>query len=369
MKQFGAFVTKEFRHIVRDRWTVVILLIMPVIQMLLFGFALTNEVKNTPIAVFDPSKDASTESIIRRFDANGYFTLVNYLSSPDDVRRTFSEGRANMVVVFSENFHSSLFHTGEASIQLIADATDPNQARIFVAYAAHIINRWQMENVFRSPTLPNIQIEQRMLYNPRMKGACNFVPGVMGLVLMLVCAMMTSVSIVREKETGTMETLLVSPVNPLHIIVAKTIPYFALAIVDLAMILALSVFVLDVPVAGSLALLIAVALIFILSALSLGLLVSTVVDTQIAAIMITGTVFLLPTIILSGLMFPIESMPEILQWISALLPVRWFIAAVRKIMIQGVDAVFVIKELSILVAMVVALIFVSFKKFNIRIKQ
>jgi ABC-2 type transport system permease protein len=369
MKQFISFVKKEFYHIFRDRRTVMVLIVMPVIQMLLFGFALTTEVKNTPVAVFDPSKDISTRRIVEQLNANEYFTLVEELSSPGDIRRVFSEGKASLAVVFSENFHAGMMHTGEASIQLIADATDPNQARTFVAYALNIINRWKMENGSASgASNTGIRIEQRMLYNPQVRGAYNFVPGVMGLVLMLVCAMMTSVSIVREKETGTMELLLVSPVNPLHILLAKVTPYFVLAIVDLAIILALSVSVLGVPVAGSLFLLIAMALMFILSALSLGLLVSGIVHTQVAAMLITGVGLMLPTIILSGLIFPIESMPAILQWISAILPVRWFIAAVRKIMIQGVDIAFVAKEFAILAGMTVLLIFASYKKFAVRIK-
>jgi ABC-2 type transport system permease protein len=368
MKQFLSFVKKEFYHILRDKRTVMILLVMPIIQMLLFGFALTSEVKNTPVAIFDPSKDISTEEIVKRFRANEYFTLVEELQSHTAIQRIFNESRASLVVVFSDNFHNNMQHGGEASIQLIADATEPNHARIFVAYALSIINQWRMENAGNQPLNLNIQVEQRMLYNPQMKGAYNFVPGVMGLVLMLICSMMTSVSIVREKEMGTMEVLLVSPMNPLHILLAKVTPFFVLAIIDLAIILVLSVFVLHVPVAGSLTLLIVVSLMFILTALSLGLLISDISDTQFTAMLISGIGLMLPTMILSGLIFPIESMPDVLQWLSFILPVRWFISAVRKIMIQGVELSFVIKEITILSVTVVLLLFVSFKKFAVRLK-
>jgi len=372
--QFLAFVRKEFYHIFRDMRTVLILLLMPVIQMLLFGFALTTEVQDTRMAVFDPSKDAATEQIIRQLDANKYFTMVEDLHNPDDIQRVFRDGTASLVVVFSENFNENLLHTGEASVQLIADATDPNQARAFAGYAQSIISQWIMDNrqltmnQANNYQLPTINSQIRMLYNPQMKGAYNFVPGVMGLILMLICAMMTSISIVREKERGTMEVLLASPMKPFYIILSKITPYLALAIADLTIILLLSVFVLDVPIAGSLALLLLLTFLFILSALSIGLFISNVVSTQIAAILISGLGLMMPTMLLSGLIFPIESMPTILQWISAVLPVRWFIEAVRKVMIQGVDIEFIAKELIILSVMIAVLIFMSLKTFKARLQ-
>jgi ABC-2 type transport system permease protein len=348
MKQFLSFVRKEFYHIFRDKRTVLILLVMPVIQIILFGFAITTEVKNARVAIFDPSKDVSTRQIIDRLQASEYFTLVEELHNPDEIQRIFKAGKASLVIVF-----------GEASVQLIADATDPNQATMLAYYASNIINNEKSQ--------PVINCQLKMLYNPQMKGAYNFVPGVMGLILMLICAMMTSISIVREKETGTMEILLASPVKPLSIILAKMTPYFTLSIVNLITILLLSVFVLNVPVAGNLLLLIMISLLFILTALALGLLISNVVNTQVAAMLISGMGLMMPTMLLSGLMFPIENMPAILQWFSAILPVRWYIEAVRKVMIQGVDAVYIIKELLILTGMALFLLTVSLKRFNIRL--
>ncbi|GAB6394400.1 MAG: ABC transporter permease [Bacteroidales bacterium] len=345
-----------------------ILLLMPIVQMLLFGFALTTEVKNTQMAVFDPSKDISTERIIRQLDANNYFTLVEELHSPDDIQRVFREGRASLVIVFGEHFHDNMLHTGEGAVQLIADASDPNQARSFTNYAASIIAAYGQG--MSEANIPfRIVPEVRMLYNPQMKGAYNFVPGVMGLILMLICAMMTSISIVREKESGTMEVLLASPMRPVFIILSKLTPYFALAIVDLCLILLMSVFVLGVPVSGSLALLVATALLFILAALSTGLFISNIVDTQVAAILISGLGLMMPTMLLSGLAFPIESMPRLLQWLSAALPARWFIDAVRKVMIQGVDATFVAKELAILAGMIALLIFLSVRTFKTKLQK
>jgi ABC-2 type transport system permease protein len=369
MKQFLAFVRKEFYHIFRDKRTVMILFLMPIMQMLLFGFCLTTEVKNTKTAVYDPSKDVSTEKIISRLEANEYFTLVKYLNSPDEIEKVMQEGKASLVVVFGENFHENMLHADECAVQLIADATDPNQARAFTGYAAGIVQGYGQELMRNAKTPLQILPEVRMLYNPQMKGAYNFVPGVMGLILMLVCAMMTSISIVREKERGTIEVLLASPMKPIYIILSKVTPYFVLAIVNLTTILLLSAFVLHVPVAGSLFLLVLVSLLFIFAALSLGLLISNVVNTQVAAMLISGMGLMMPTMLLSGLLFPIESMPEFLQWISAVLPVRWYIEAVRKIMIQGMGIVFVAKEFSALAFMTVFLLFVSLKKFNIRLKK
>jgi ABC-2 type transport system permease protein len=383
MKQFTSFIRKEFAHIFRDRRTMMILLVMPVVQIILFGFAITTEVKNTAIAVFDPSKDVSTQQIIERLQASGYFTLVEELHNPDEIRRVFQENKVRMAVVFSENFHENMLHTGENSIQLIADATDPNQALIFTGYASNIINQWTMDNnqltvnnngnnnsqtAFGGSRLPTVNCQVKMLYNPQMKGAYNFVPGVMGLILMLICAMMTSISIVREKERGTMEILLASPMKPVYIIVAKMTPYFVLSIVNLTTVLLLSVFVLDVPIAGNLLTLVSISLLFILTALSLGLLISNIASTQVAAMLISGMGLMMPTMLLSGMMFPIESMPRILQWFSSVFPVRWYIEAVRKLMIQGVDIVFVAREFAILAGMTLLILIISMKKFRIRLK-
>ncbi len=344
-----------------------ILLVMPIIQIILFGFALTNEIKNAPIAVLDLSKDAATRRIIDRFDASEYFSVVKEISSPTEIDDAFKEGAVNMVMVFGSEFQNSLLHTGDASVQLIADATDPNQATMTTNYASSILAAYQQE-LLREYNIPmQITPQLKMLYNPHMKSAYNFVPGVMGLILMLICAMMTSISIVREKEVGTMEVLLVSPIKPIYIILAKAVPYFTLSFVNLVTILLLSVFVLGVPVAGSLVLLTLVSLLIILVALSLGLLISNMVNNQVSAMLVSGLGLMMPTMVLSGMIFPIESMPKLLQWISAIVPARWYIDAVKKLMIQGVDGIFVLKNFIILLCMAFVLIFISLKRFKTRI--
>ena len=363
MKQFIAFVKKEFYHIFRDRRTMLILLGMPVVQIILFGFAISTEVKNVRLAVLDPSNDVVTRKIIDRLDASEYVT--RRFHSPREMEAAFLKNKIDMVVVFNEHFADGLY-CGDARVQLIVDATDPNMATSQINYATGIVSAVGQEMI--SPGISSsarLTPDIKLLYNPQMKSAYNFVPGVMGLILMLICAMMTSISIVREKETGTMEVLLVSPVKPLFIILAKAVPYFVLSFVNLVTILLLSVFVL---VVGSLFWLVVVSLLFIFVSLSLGLLISSVTRTQVAAMLASGMILMMPTMVLSGMIFPVESMPLILQLISDIIPARWYIQAVRKLMIEGVSVVLVFKEIGILLLMATVLITVSIKKFKYRLE-
>ncbi|WP_462431935.1 ABC transporter permease [Bacteroides nordii] len=360
MKQFFAFVRKEFYHIFRDRRTMLILLGMPVVQIILFGFAISTEVKNVRVVVLDPSNDVMTRRIVDRIGASE-------LHSPEELEAIFREGDADLAIVFSTRFADGIY-TGDSQIQLVADATDPNMATTRTNYAAGIIASVQQELMPPGVSVATIVPDVKLLYNPQMKSTYNFVPGVMGLILMLICAMMTSISIVREKETGTMEILLVSPVKPLFVILSKAVPYFVLSFINLVTILLLSVYVLHVPVAGSLFWLITVSLLFIFVSLALGLLISSVTRTQVAAMLASGLILMMPTMILSGMIFPIESMPLVLQIISDILPARWYIQAVRKLMIEGVDITLVLKEVGILALMAAVLITISFKKFKNRLE-
>jgi ABC-2 type transport system permease protein len=366
-RQFSAFVIKEFRHILRDRRTIMILLGIPIIQIILFGFAITTEVKNVQVAVLDPSHDLSTQRIIQRLDASDYFTIAYTPNSPQEIEMLFQQGKIQLALLFNDRFEERLRHTSDAAIQLLADATDPNQAVMVAGYASSIIASCQMEwmQEFRIPM--QIVPQVRMLYNPQMKGAYNFVPGVMGMILMLICAMMTSIAIVREKELGTMEVLLASPMKPSYVIFSKVIPYFTLSLVNLATILLLSVFVLGVPVSGSLFWLVVTSFLFITVALSLGILISTLVRTQVAAILISGMALMMPVMLLSGMIFPVENMPKILQLLSHIVPAKWYIYAVKKFMIQGLPVQFVWKEFGVMVFMALLFITVSMKKFKVRL--
>jgi len=368
VRQFRAFIKKEFFHIVRDSWTMIILLVLPIVMLTLFGYAITTEVKNANVAICDPSKDAVTRGIVEKLRASPYFKVTRVLSGPDEIEGAFKGGNLSLAVVFSERFAEDMAQTGKAEVLLVADGSDPNTAATLTNYASNIIASYLRED--RSYALVPYQILARvkLLYNPEMKGAFNFVPGVMGMILMLICAMMTSISIAREKEKGTMEVLLVSPMKPLLIIIAKAVPYLALSAINFTTILLLSVFVLGVPVAGSLFWLIIISLVFIFLSLALGLLISSAVNTQAAALLISGMVLMMPIILLSGMMFPVENMPIFLQVISDVIPARWYIAAVKKLMIKGLGLSSIYKELAILSGTTVLILGVSLKRFKVRLE-
>lgn len=370
MKQFLSFVKKEFYHILRDPRTVMLLLILPVIQIILFGFALTNEVKNVDIGVYNPGNDIESRAIVSRIASNESFNVTKYITNPDEVSALIDKGSVKMVLMFSENFGQEILHSGEAKIAIIADASEPNLSQSVINYTINIINSYQQEILAKNPNInPAVIVpEIKMLYNPQMKSAYNFVPGVMGLILMLICSMMTSISIVREKELGMMEVLLVSPVKPFSIIIAKTIPYFVLSAINIITVLLLSIFLLGVPVSGSLFWLVALSTLFVLVSLSLGMMVSTLVHTQVAAMLISGMVFMMPVMILSGMIYPIENMPKILQAISQIIPAKWFIAGVRKLMIQGLDVHYVIREFTVLTVMLLLFFGITLKKFKYRLE-
>ena len=368
MKQLISFIRKEFYHILRDKTTIMILLLMPVIQIILFGFALTTEVKNTEVAVLVPTNDEATSRIIDKINASAYFDVVEKIHTTGEIQPIFRDAKAKLVVVFEDHFAEKLHQTGKAHIQLIADATDPNAATSFTFYAGNIINSYQQELMGASANPYQIKPEIKMLYNPQMIGAFNFVPGVLGMIMLLICAMMTSIAIVREKEMGTMEILLVSPMKPIYTILSKITPYFVLSCVNFATIMLLSVFVLKVPIAGSFISLVFVSLLYIFVSLALGLLVSTLTNSQQAAMLISGMGLMIPVMLLSGMIFPIENMPVALQWLSDIVPAKWYISAVKAIMIKGLGITSVLKEVAILSLMGAVLVTVSLKKFKVRLE-
>lgn len=368
MKQLLSFIRKEFYHILRDRTTILILLLMPIIQIILFGFVLTTEVKDTAVAVLVPNEDESTQRIIKKIDASAYFDVVQKIDNTSEILSVFRDAKAKLVIVFEDHFAENLKHNGKANIQLIADATDPNAATSFTFYASNIINSYQQELMGQSTNPYQIIPEVKMLYNPQMKGAFNFVPGVLGMIMILICAMMTSIAIVREKEMGTMEILLVSPMRPIFIIISKIIPFLVLSLINFGTIMLLSVFVLEVPIAGSFISLIAVSLLYIILSLSLGLAISTLTDSQQAAMIISGMGLMIPVMLLSGMMFPIENMPIPLQILSNIVPAKWYISAVKTIMIKGLGISAVIKEIGVMLFMTSILIGISLKKFKIRLE-
>ena len=367
MKQFLAFVKKEFFHIWRDKRTMFILLGMPVVQIVIFGFALTNEVKNAKIAILDPSNDPATVSLIAQLDASRYFDIDRNIHSHKEIEAAFRAGKVKLAVVFPAHFNEDLQHLNKAQIQLIADASDPNVANTLTNYATSIIMDYQ-NRITQNRKLPyTISAETRMLYNPQLKGAFNFVPGVMAMVLLLVCTMMTAITIVKEKEMGTMEIMLVSPMKPILIVLAKAVPYLVLSIVNIASILLLSVYVLELPIHGSLLLLVTESILFTLVSLSLGLLISSGAGSQQTAMFISLVALFLPTVMLSGFMFPVENMPLPLRVVSNIVPAKWYYSIVKSVMIKGLGIGAIWKETLILFGMMVFFLVLAIKKFKIRL--
>ena len=352
MKQFISFVIKEGRHILRDKRTMLILFGMPVVLMLIFGYAITTDVKNVRTIVVTSSTDHLTQQAVERLAASEYFTITAAVATPKEAEQLIRNQKADMAIVFSNDFSSK-----RGDVQLIVDGADPNMAQQWANYATGVMTN-----------LSGSMVNAKMLYNPQMKSAYNFVPAIMGMLLMLVCAMMTSISIVREKERGTMEVLLVSPVRPLMIIIAKAIPYLALAFVILTVILLMGHFVLGVPLHGSIVWIYLVSTIYIMLALSLGLLISNIATTQLMALLLSAMVLLVPIVMLSGMLFPIESMPRILRWIALVVPPRYYIEAMRKLMIMGVGLGEVMRETIILTTFTVVLLTVALAKFNNRLE-
>ena len=348
MKQFIAFVIKEAKHILRDKRTMLILFGMPVVMMLLFGFAISTDVKNVRTVVVTSEMSPRTQQAVERLAQSEYFIITQTVNTPKEAERLIRSQKADLALVFSRN----------QGVQLIVDGSDPNMAQQWTTYARQTL------------AATNSQLSTlnaQLLYNPQMRSAYNFVPAIMGMLLMLICAMMTSISIVREKEKGTMEVLLVSPVKPLMVIIAKTVPYLVLAFGILITILLMARFVLGVPLAGSLFWILAVSTLYILLALSLGLLISNVAKTQLVALLLSAMVLLMPVVMLSGMLFPVESMPQVLQWLAAVVPPRYYIQAMRKLMIMGVGIGDVAREVAVLAGMTVVLLTIALKTFNVRL--
>ncbi len=334
---------------------------------MLFGFAVTNEIKNSKIVICDYAKDAASQQIINQLSANKTFQIEKALYNHTEIEEIFKKGNIKLAVVFPANFNNDLLHQNKAQIQLIADGSDPNVANTLTKYVTAIIMEYQQSLMPTSNIPYHILTEVRMLYNPELKGAINFVPGIMALVLVLVCVLMTAISIVKEKEMGTMEVLLVSPINPFMVIVSKAMPYLFLSIINLVVILVLSVTLLDMPINGSLGLLIAESILLIITALSLGLLISNVTQSQQVAMLISMMGMLIPTIFFTGFMFPLENMPVILQILANIFPSKWYYIIIQSIMIKGLGFGAIWKETLILVMMTCLLLIVSLKKFKIRL--
>ncbi len=368
MYRFWGFVKKEFFHIFRDRRTMIILFGIPILQLMLFGTVITNEIKDARIAIYDQSKDEVTQEITNKLLSSGYFLLDRNLERMEDYEAAFKQGNVKEVLVFGSEFGRKLKREGKADVQIIADASDPNLGKMLAAYTTSIINDYIRREMGELQMPLQIDPEVRMVYNENLKSVYMFVPGIMAMILMLISAMMTSISITREKELGTMEILLVSPLRPVQIILGKVTPYLALSIINALIILGIGHFIFGVPIKGSWVLLLGESVLFILMALCLGILISTLAKTQMVAMFISVIALMLPTILLSGFIFSIENMPLPLQIVSNVMPPKWFIIILRNIMLKGVGLGYVWKETLVLIFMATVFVGIAVKKFKVRLE-
>jgi len=366
--RFLAFIQKEFYHIFRDKRTLLILFGMPIVQVLLFGYVITTEIKDVEVAIWDKSKDETTQQITNKILGSPYFKLVKNIQSQEEIEEVFKQGIAKEVLIFETNFAEKLNKTKKADIQIITDASDPNIANLIVNYTSSIVYSY-LKEINANVKMPmQITPEISMLYNAELKSVFMFVPGTMAMILMLVSAMITSIAITREKEMGTMEVLLVSPLKVSQIIIGKVTPYIVLSIINVLTIITLAMTIFNMPVVGSLFLLIAVSTLFIFTSLALGILISTVTNDQQTAMMISMFALMLPTILLSGFIFPVDNMPKILQWITVIIPPKYYINAIKDIMLKGSGIAYIWKDVAVLTGMTLFFIGVSIKKFKIRLE-
>jgi ABC-2 type transport system permease protein len=369
MKRFLGFVRKEFLHIFRDYRTLIIMFGIPLAEILIFGYAVSMDIKNAGVAFLDLSHDEVTGKLSDKIISSGFFIKTEDLLNYNDIDRVLKKGKTKAVIVFEEGFGRKLIRDGKASLSIIADGSEPNTATLITNYTTAIVNDFNIGIAGTAVTTAmKIVPEVKMFYNPGLKSYFMFVPGVITLILTLICALMTSVTITREKEFGTMEVLLVSPLKPVQIILGKVTPYFLLSFINVLLILVMSWFVFGLPVKGSIILLLAETMLYILMSLSLGILISTASSTMQQAMFISFIGLMLPTVLLSGFIFPIENMPKAYDYVSMIMPPRYFIVIIKNIMIKGTGLLYIWKETLILTVMTVVFIGISVRKFKVRLE-
>ena len=365
VRTFFAFVKKEIFHILRDTRTLVILFGMPIALVFIFGYTVTNEFKGASIAIIDEAKDELSTALIAQLTASGHFSLVEIPATIDALEEAFKAGTVKMGIIIPAHFETQFYKDKQVKVQLIADATEPNYAATLTNYANRMIRAFQDEQVGIAAIPYAIDIETRMLYNPKLIGAYNFIPGVVALILMLICAMMTSLTIAKEKETGTMDLLLASPLPPILIILGKVTPYILLSFINALIVFVMGYYIFHVPIKGSIALLLGLTLLYLMVALALGILISTKAESQQTAMMTSLFTLLLPTMLLSGFIFPIASMPLVLQYISKIIPAKYFILIEKAIMLKGATIEAILQPALVLGLMVLVLLLAAWRNFKV----
>ncbi|AWX44391.1 Inner membrane transport permease [Flagellimonas maritima] len=367
-KVFKAFVKKEFYHILRDKRTLLILFGMPIAQVLIFGFAVTNEFNDTKIDVLDYAKDVTSNQLIDHIQSSGHFMVNNRLLSEKEMEDGFKAGASKIVVAIPENFSEDFYAGANPQIQVITDGSDPNNANTLVQYVTQMVNTFKTERSVQGGTPYQIQLSTQMMYNPQLVSSYNFVPGTIALILLIICAMLTSLTIAKENEKGTMEVLLVSPLPPVIIILGKVTPYALLSFGIAVLVVLIGNIVFGVPVLGSFGLLMLMCLLYVITALSLGTLISTKSDTQQKAMMTSLMSLMMPSLILSGFIFPMSSMPQVLQWIGHIIPAKYFIDILKGIMLRGVGMDFLLFEVGVLLLMTLVFLVLTWRNFKIRLE-
>lgn len=362
MKSFRAILIKEFRHIFRDMRTLILIFTMPIVLVILFGHTIKNEISTTEIAVLDYANDTYSRLLIEKMTASTYFKITKNLNSEDEIEQTFQKGLINMAVIIPSSFEEDIMQKKEANIQLIIDASNINIATTLESYGKQIIGDFQKELNQSLPDLQAFDINTKMQYNPSLESAYMFIPGNIALIMIIVTALMTSITLSREKETGSWRMLAITPVRQLTMVTAKIIPYMLISLICTFIVIVLGIFMFNMPMNGSIFLLALVCVLFMLTACALGILISVYSKTQQVAMILCMLGLFLPALLLSGFIFPIENMPYIIQLISHIIPTKWFIIALKDIMIKGAGLLTVWLHVTILSGMTLTLIALSLKK-------
>jgi len=361
---------KEWFHIRRDRRTAAVLIALPVVQVLLFGYAIRTDVDNVRLAIVDPAPTNTTLALRQRLTSAGVFRIVAVVPRIDDVDRLFQSGKAQQALVIDSRFTEDLGRGVPAQLLVITDATEPNSGALFQAYAEGVIQQWATSRAgpFGAANAVTIVPRVRVRFNPTRESSNLFVPGLMAFVLTIVAALMTAISLTREKETGTMEALLVSPLRPWEIIVGKVAPYLAVGFASVLLVLIEARLVFHVPFRGSVTLLLVESVLYVLVSLAFGILISARTSSQRIAMMGVFLTTLLPNILLSGFIFPLESMPAVLQWLSFVIPGRWFVAIARGIMLKGIGLEYLWRETLYIAGLATVLLVASIRSFHERLE-
>ncbi len=358
-------IRKEFIHIRRDFRTLIIIFVMPVFMLLMYGYAINMEIQNIDLAVIDHSQSPASRDLLRAFQGSRFFTVKEIAGGEAEIEALFLNRHAKLVLMIPHDFAVTLDRPVAAKLQILIDASDSNSAQAIRNYAGAVLQRYNAERSFALP----FEVQTAIQYNPTLKSSYFFVPGLVAVILMMISALLTSITIAREKETGTMEQILVSPVRPVEIIIGKVVPYIFLAFMDGLIILLVAHFWFKVPIIGNLALILASSLLFVFVALSLGLLISTNAKTQQVAMMGALTSTMLPTIMLSGFIFPIASMPKVLQLVTYLVPARYFLPVIRGTMLKGNTVAEIGTQLAALAGFGIFLLVVAARRFKMTLES